>query len=133
MAQGLREMNVLNCSVDEALESGAISVFFPHGVGHMVGLRVRDVGAIYNPNPKSYAGARLRVDMMLKQGHLMTVEPGMYFIEALLNDESTKTKFKNQINWNEIPKWISLGGVRLEDDILVTSGDPENLTHMVQK
>lgn len=133
MAQGLREMNVLKCSVDEALETGTISVFFPHGVGHMVGLRVRDVGGIYNPNPKKYAGARLRVDMSLKTGHLMTVEPGLYFIEALLNDEETKRTYKDQINWSEIPKWIDLGGVRLEDDILVTNGDPENLTHMVLK
>lgn len=133
MAQGLREMNVLKCSVDEALETGAISVFFPHGVGHMVGLRVRDVGGIYNPNPKKYAGARLRVDMSLKTGHLMTVEPGLYFIEALLNDEETKKAYKDQINWSEIPKWIDLGGVRLEDDILVTNENPENLTHMVLK
>lgn len=133
IARGLREIGVLNCSVDEALESLAVSVFFPHGVGHMVGLKVRDVGGMYNPNPKKYAGARLRVDLPLKAGYIMTVEPGLYFIEALIKDEETRQKFKTQINWAEAEKWLNFGGVRIEDDILVTAQGPENLTKVVAK
>lgn len=133
IATGLKEMGIMNCSVDEALESAAVSVFFPHGVGHMVGLKVRDVGAKYNPNPKKYAGARLRVDMTLNQGHLMTVEPGLYFIKELLTDQETRNTYKSQINWQEVEKWMNVGGVRLEDDIHVTDQGPRNLTSIIEK
>ncbi|MBY0415010.1 MAG: M24 family metallopeptidase, partial [Bdellovibrionales bacterium] len=133
IAQGLKDLNILKCSVEESLETGAVAVFFPHGVGHMVGLKVRDVGTKYNPYPKSYAGARLRVDMPLREGYMMTIEPGLYFIEALINDEETKAKFKDAINWNEISKWIHVGGVRLEDDIVIRSDKAENLTGFILK
>lgn len=133
MAKGLSDLGILNCNVPTALESGVVSVFFPHGVGHMVGLRVRDVGGKPNPHPKKYAGARLRVDMPLRDGYLMTVEPGLYFIEALLKDSETRSTYKDLINWNEVEKWLDVGGVRLEDDIHVTAKGPVNLTHMVEK
>jgi Xaa-Pro aminopeptidase len=133
MAQGLHDLKILNVSAEEAVASSAISVFFPHGVGHMVGLRVRDVGGPFNPNPKKYAGARLRVDMTLEENHLMTVEPGLYFIEALINDAETRRTFGDQVNWNEAEKWLDFGGVRIEDDILVTSKGPVNLTDVVEK
>lgn len=133
IAQGLKDLNILNCSAEEALSNNAIAVFFPHGVGHMVGLRVRDVGGKYNPNPNKYAGARLRVDLPLREGYLMTVEPGCYFINALLNDSETRATFRSEINWTEVDKWMNVGGVRLEDDIHVTSGGPENLTEMIPK
>lgn len=133
MAKGLKDLNILHCSVDEAIETNAIAVFFPHGVGHMVGLRVRDVGGKYNPHPKKYAGARLRVDLPLKENYLMTVEPGLYFISALLNDDETRHTFKTQINWSEAMKWSDFGGIRLEDDILITKDGHENLTSIIEK
>lgn len=133
MAQGLVDLGILKISAEEAIQTAAIGAFFPHGVGHMVGLRVRDVGGPANPNPKKYAGARLRVDMPLRAGHLMTVEPGLYFIEALLDDEMTRKDFRDQINWTEVEKWKDFGGVRIEDDIHVTSSGPVNLTAMVEK
>ncbi len=133
MAQGLVDLNILKVSAEEAVHNNTISVFFPHGVGHMVGLRVRDVGGPYNPDPKKYAGARLRVDMTLEENHLMTVEPGLYFIEALLHDAETRRTFGDQVNWTEAEKWLDFGGVRIEDDILVTSRGPDNLTSVVEK
>ncbi|MES2525643.1 MAG: aminopeptidase P family protein [Bdellovibrionota bacterium] len=133
MAQGLIDLGILKVNVEEAIQNNTISVFFPHGVGHMVGLRVRDVGGPYNPDPKKYAGARLRVDMVLEENHLMTVEPGLYFIEALLHDAETRRKFGDQVNWTEAEKWLDFGGVRIEDDILVTSRTPKNLTEVVEK
>lgn len=133
IAQGLKDLGILNCSAEDAITNNAIAVFFPHGVGHMVGLRVRDVGGPYNPNPKKYAGARLRVDIPLKEGHLMTVEPGCYFINALLSDAETRATFRSEINWAETDKWMNVGGVRLEDDIHVTAGGPENLTDIIPK
>ncbi len=133
IAQGLKDLGILNISADDAISSEAIAVFFPHGVGHMVGLRVRDVGGKYNPNPKRYGGARLRVDIPLREGYLMTVEPGCYFINALLSDAETRATYSSEINWAETEKWMNVGGVRLEDDIHVTSGGPENLTHIIPK
>lgn len=133
MAQGLIDLGIIRGSADASLETGSISVFFPHGVGHMVGLRVRDVGGKPNPNPKKYAGARLRVDMPLSEGYLMTVEPGLYFIKALLEDLETRSLYKDHINWTEVEKWKDFGGVRLEDDIHVTKDGPVNLTAMISK
>lgn len=133
MARGLKQIGILNIAPEEALETGAIGCFFPHGVGHMVGLRVRDVGGTPNPNPKKYGGARLRVDMKMNEGYLMTVEPGLYFIPALLNDSETRSTFKDQINWSEVAKWTDFGGVRIEDDIHITKEGPVNLTACVEK
>ncbi len=133
MAQGLIDLGILKVSAEEAIQNNTISVFFPHGVGHMVGLRVRDVGGPQNPDPKKYAGARLRVDMVLEENHLMTVEPGLYFIEALLHDAETRRTFGDQVNWQEAEKWLDFGGVRIEDDILTTSRGPDNLTAVVEK
>lgn len=133
MAKGLIDLDILKVSVEEAIQNNTISVFFPHGVGHMVGLRVRDVGGPYNPQPKKYAGARLRVDMSLEENHLMTIEPGLYFIEALIHDAETRRTFGDQVNWPEAEKWLDFGGVRIEDDILVTSRGPDNLTSVVEK
>jgi Xaa-Pro aminopeptidase len=73
------------------------------------------------------------VDLALKEGHLVTVEPGLYFIDALLSDEETQTKFKDQINWKEIEGWRGIGGVRLEDDILITATGHRNLTNLIHK
>lgn len=133
MAEGLRQLNILNVSADVAVETGAIGVFFPHGVGHLVGLHVRDVGGLNNPNPKKYAGARIRIDMPLKNGYLMTVEPGLYFIKEILNSDETRRTFKNEINWNEVNRWMDFGGIRIEDDIFIQSQGPKNLTSLVDK
>ncbi len=133
IAQGLKDLGILRTSAEESVASGAVSVFFPHGVGHMVGLKVRDVGGPYNPYPKSYAGARVRVDMEMKEGYLMTFEPGLYFIEALLTDQETRAKYKDAVNWEEAMKWLPVGGVRLEDDVVIKAQGNDNLTGFIPK
>lgn len=132
-AQGLIDFNLIKCTASDAIESSLIAIFFPHGVGHMVGLKVRDVGGPVGIIPKDIAGIKLRSEITLDHGHIMTVEPGLYFIEALLKDNDTKEKYKDLINWGELEKWIPIGGIRLEDDILVTSDGPENLTKDIVK
>ena len=132
MAQGLKSLNILNCSPEAALETGAISVFFPHGVGHLVGLRVRDVGGVANKPVQKYNGVNLRVDFSLQENYLMTVEPGLYFVKALIEKKDIREKHQKNINWNEVEKWRSVGGVRIEDDILVGK-TPQNLTEIVKK
>lgn len=133
LTEGLKELKIFKASVDECMESGATAVFFPHGVGHMMGLRVRDVGGKPNPAPKSYAGARIRVDLPLEENFLMTVEPGLYFIKGLMQDSELREKYQNQINWSEADKWQHFGGVRIEDDILIQASGPMNLTAAIAK
>lgn len=133
MAQGLRELGILKCDAETALESEAIAVFFPHGIGHMVGLRVRDVGGVAGQKVRWCCGVRLRVDLKLEENFVMTVEPGLYFVEALLDRPETRAKFEDQINWSEVEKWRNVGGVRIEDDIQVTSRGPVNLTSQIAK
>lgn len=134
IAEGLKSLGVLKCSPEAALDSGAIALFYPHGVGHLVGLRVRDTGSPENPNPKMYYGAFLRADIKLEENILMTVEPGCYFIPALLNDSNNRKKYSDLVHFSECEKWLSIGGVRLEDDVLIQkSGPAKNLTAVVEK
>jgi Xaa-Pro dipeptidase len=94
---------------------------------------VRDAGHEENKNPKKYFGARLRVDLTLEENMLITVEPGCYFIKELLHNPGNQEKFKTLINFNEAEKWLPVGGVRIEDDILITNSKPRNLTDGVPK
>ena len=73
------------------------------------------------------------MDLKLEEDFVMTVEPGLYFVPALLGDSETQNKFRDQIKWSEVEKWKDFGGVRIEDDIHVTSLGPENLTAAVSK
>lgn len=131
IAEGLKDLNIMTCSADEAINTEAISIFFPHGVGHLVGLKVRDTGHEDNLQPQKYAGARLRVDLELKENMILTVEPGCYFIPNLLSNSEIQRKYKNQINFNEAIKYLPMGGVRIEDDILIGQGSSFNLTSQV--
>lgn len=133
IAEGLTHFGLLRCSTDSALESEAISLFFPHGVGHLVGLRVRDAGHEENQNPKRYFGARLRVDITLQKNMLITVEPGCYFISALLNQPDVQKRYKDLVDFSRLESWMEIGGVRIEDDILITDGMPRNLTEIIPK
>lgn len=133
IAEGLQQWGIWKGSVDSALESGAISVFYPHGVGHLVGLKVRDTGNPENTNPQRYYGARLRVDLALEKDYLITVEPGCYFARAFIEDREIREKYQAQINWDATDKWKDFGGIRLEDDILITGDAPVSLTDEVPK
>lgn len=133
LAQGLNDLGLLNCDADTALASEAISVFLPHGVGHLVGLKVRDVGGIAGQPIRTCCGVRLRVDLPLEENFVMTVEPGLYFVPALLDQTEMRTRFKSEINWSETDKWRTFGGIRIEDDILIQASGVEILTAGVPK
>ena len=133
LASGLKQLGLLACEPETALESGAISVFLPHGVGHMVGLKVRDVGGLLLQEERTHCGVRLRVDLPLQENFIMTVEPGLYFVPALLNHSETRAKYRSEIHWNEVEKWLDFGGIRIEDDILIGADGPENLTAAIEK
>jgi len=135
MALGLRDMGVLRGDPDGLLESEAIALFFPHGVGHMVGLGVRDVGghAPGREEGRMCCGARVRVDLPLEPGFLMTVEPGLYFVPAILDDAKQRERFRDAVHWDAVDDWRPVGGVRIEDNVLVTAGEPRVLTEGIPK
>jgi Xaa-Pro aminopeptidase len=135
LAEGLRSLGILKVSAQEAVESEAIALFFPHGLGHMLGLGVRDASGLAPSRPagKTYAGARIRMDLPLQENYLVTVEPGLYFIPALLQDPELRQRHAQRVAWDELEPWLSLGGMRIEDDVLVTTQGPRNLTSAIPK
>jgi len=135
IARGLVEMDVLVGEPEACVESGAVSVFFPHGVGHLIGLGTHDPGGYACGRQKSEAPLLryLRADLPLEAGMVVTVEPGVYFIGVAIHDPERRAKFGDSVNWARAESLIPLGGVRIEDTVHVTSGDPEVLTAAISK
>lgn len=135
MTAGLVSMGVMRGQAESLVEQEAHTLFFPHGLGHMVGLGVRDGSGMEPDRTKSTRAslATLRMDLPLVAGYVVTVEPGLYFIPALLNDPARRERFRDCVNWPLVESHLSLGGVRIEDNILVTAGAPENLTAKIPK
>lgn len=135
IGQGLKDLGILKGSLEDLAENGAVALFFPHGVGHLVGLRVRDVGghAPGRPEGRMCCGARVRVDLPLEEGFVMTAEPGLYFVPAILDGPERRKKFKNAVAWDSLAKWRPVGGVRIEDNVLVTAQAPKVLTAVIPK
>jgi Xaa-Pro dipeptidase len=125
---------IVGCDAEGAVQSGLSGVFFPHGVGHLLGLQVHDVaglaadesGRAELPRP---AGHRyLRLTRTIQPGFVVTIEPGIYFIDLLL-DEAQKTGLARHVHWDTVRRLRPYGGIRIEDDVACTDGDvPENLT-----
>jgi Xaa-Pro aminopeptidase len=135
IATGLRDLGILKCSVDEALDAAAVWMFFPHGIGHTVGLGVRDVGghAPDRPAGRQCCGATPRIDLPLEAGHLVTVEPGIYFVPAILDSAQYRNQYRDAVDWELLERWRPVGGVRIEDNVLVTAKGPDVLTASIAK
>lgn len=130
IAEGLVRLGLLQGTPDGLVERDVHALFFPHGLGHMVGLGVRDAsgylpGRVRSPRPGL---AFLRADLPLERGYLMTVEPGVYFIPALLNDPALRERHRDAVRWDRVEPLLGFGGIRIEDDVLVTDGEPRVLT-----
>jgi Xaa-Pro aminopeptidase len=135
LVAGLVALGVLRGAPESLIAQEAHTLFFPHGLGHMVGLGVRDgsglaPGRAKDPRPSLRT---LRMDLPLAPGYVVTVEPGLYFIPPLLNDPVRRARFKDTVNWPLVDQHLALGGVRIEDNVLVTPGAPENLTAAIPK
>ena len=135
LIDGLITMGLMKGSATSLIEQEAHMLFFPHGIGHMLGLGVRDAsgmepGRTKDPRP---CLASLRQDLILRAGYIVTIEPGLYFIPALLNDPVRREKYRDCVNWPLAEKCLGLGGVRLEDNVLITAAAPENLTAAIPK
>ncbi|MCK4645492.1 MAG: aminopeptidase P family protein [Candidatus Aminicenantes bacterium] len=129
IADGMKELGLMKGDMDEALEAGAHALFFPHGLGHQIGLDVHDMENLgenyvgYDDKTKrsdKFGFAYLRFARELQPGFVMTVEPGIYFIPALIDKWKGENKFTQFINYEKIEEYRDFGGIRIEDDVLVT-------------
>jgi Xaa-Pro dipeptidase len=128
----LRNADIITCDADEALTRGLTSVFLPHGIGHLLGLEVHDVGGFMRdaeggeiPRPPEHP--HLRLTRILQEGFVVTMEPGIYFIDQLL-DRAREDGRAAGINWRRVDSLRRFGGIRIEDDLAVSSAGCENLT-----
>ncbi len=117
------------------MTSGAVALFFPHGLGHLIGLTVHDVAGYHDDRePSSHPQLRyLRTDRPLEAGMITSVEPGVYFIEALLGDPEQRARHADSVRWEAVDRLRGFGGIRIEDDVHVTAGEPEVLSEVIPK
>jgi Xaa-Pro aminopeptidase len=129
IAGGMKELGLMKGDTDEAVAAGAHALFMPHGIGHMMGLDVHDMEALgenyigYNDAVKrsdQFGTAFLRFALPYKPGHVFTIEPGCYFIPELIEKWKSEGKNKEYISYDKISRFMSIGGIRIEDDILIT-------------
>lgn len=129
IAAGLSQMGLMKGDLNAAVKAGAHALFFPHGLGHMMGLDVHDMENLgenfvgYDGNTKrsdQFGLGYLRLAKELKPGFVFTCEPGIYFIPELIDQWKAKKKFKNFINYDKVEEYRNFGGIRIEDNILVT-------------
>ncbi len=129
IVSGLKDLGLMKGDVDEAVAQGAHALFFPHGLGHMMGMDVHDMEGLgedfvgYDETisrSNQFGTAYLRLAKALKPGFVFTDEPGIYFIPALIDLWKKENKFTDFINYDKLDAYRSFGGIRIEDDLLVT-------------
>ena len=142
LAAGLKDVGLMKGNIDDAVKAGAHALFFPHGLGHMMGLDVHDMedlGQIYvgyddEIRPGDQFGlAYLRFGRRLQEGFVLTIEPGIYFIPALIDKWRTEGLHTDFINYEKLESFKGFGGIRIEDDILITAGGYKLLGKPVPK
>jgi len=130
MTERLKELGLMKGDVDEAVAAGAHAMFLPHGLGHMMGMDVHDMeglGQIYvgfdeetRPNLEQFGTNCLRMGRRLQEGFVVTDEPGIYFIPALIDDWKASGHCKEFLNFDLLETYKDFGGIRIEDDLLIT-------------
>jgi len=128
----LKDQGFIRMSAEAAVASGVSSVFFPHGLGHLIGLQVHDVAGFQADDtggtiPRPPGHPYLRLTRKIEPRMAMTIEPGIYFIDILLAELKAKPEAKD-VDWDRVDRFRRYGGVRIEDDVVCTDGTPENLT-----
>ena len=130
MTERLKELGLMKGDTDEAVKAGAHAMFLPHGLGHMMGMDVHDMeglGQIYvgfdeetRPNLEQFGTNCLRMGRKLQEGFVVTDEPGIYFIPALIDEWRAKGHCKEFLNYEKLETYKDFGGIRIEDDLLIT-------------
>ncbi len=151
IADGLINLGILKGRVEDLIEMDAPALFFPHGVGHLLGLDVHDMedlGDIAGYEPGRSRSDRfglcyLRLDRPLRPGMVVTIEPGFYQVPAILQDPERRKQYQNVVNWERLAEFADVRGIRIEDDVLVTETGhdvltaalptaPDDIEHLVQ-
>jgi Xaa-Pro aminopeptidase len=141
LARGLIDLGVLRGDPIERVRDGTAALLFPHGVGHLLGLDVHDMEDLgdragYAPGRErsSEPGLRyLRLDRDLAAGMAITIEPGIYFVPAVLDDREVRRRTADRVDWIRLERYRRLRGIRIEDDVLVTETGAEVLTAAIPK
>ncbi len=129
IVDGLKGVGLMKGNTEDAVAAGAHTLFFPHGLGHMMGMDVHDMEGLGENNvgyddktkrAEQFGTAYLRLGKVLKPGFVITNEPGCYFIPALIDKFRSEGKFMDFINYDKVETYKDFGGIRIEDDILVT-------------
>ena len=128
----MRQIGLTKIPGPEALELGITSVFFPHGIGHLLGLQVHDVGGVMgdvqgHERRRPEGHPYLRLTRMLEPGVVVTVEPGIYMIDSLLAAAHADAR-RDHIDWSVVEELKPFGGIRIEDNVATTAAQPENMT-----
>ncbi|GBD23251.1 Xaa-Pro aminopeptidase [bacterium HR29] len=135
LAEGLQQLGFLRGGLDAILERDAQALFFPHGLGHLLGLATHDAGGCIpaRPRPDRPSLRYLRLDAPLEPGFVVTIEPGIYFIPALLDDPAIRRRYAEEVDWGRVDALRGFGGIRIEDDVLVTETGVEVLSAALPK
>lgn len=129
ITDGLKALGLMKGDTETAVEAGATALFMPHGLGHQMGLDVHDMEDL----GENYVGyddtiqrstifgwGSLRMGKELRPGHVLTVEPGIYFVPHLIDIWKNEKKFEEYINYDKVEEYRDFGGIRIEDDVLIT-------------
>ncbi|GAC16766.1 Xaa-Pro dipeptidase [Aliiglaciecola lipolytica] len=132
VAELLNRFNIVNLTPEDIVEKGISKTFFPHGIGHFLGLQVHDVAGHVaddrgTPNPPPDAHPFLRTTRIIEARQVFTIEPGLYFIDSLLADLRA-TELSKYLNWDVVDSFRPFGGIRIEDNIIVHRDRNENMT-----
>lgn len=146
IAEGLVDIGLMKGNADALVDAGAHAMFFPHGVGHLIGLDVHDMeafgDAIAYPAGRTrspqFGTKYLRLDIDLEPGMAFTIEPGIYFVPAILQQGEFRDRFAGMVDFARAEQWAKkngrgFGGIRIEDDVVCTAGGSEVLTQSIPK
>jgi Xaa-Pro aminopeptidase len=142
ICRGLKEIGLMKGDVDDAVQHGAHALFFPHGIGHMIGLDVHDMEDIgeeftgYDDEFKrseQFGTAYLRMAKRLHTGNVVTVEPGIYFIDPLIDKWHSEGRYRDFIDYRAVNKFRGFGGVRIEDNVVVTDKGQHIIGNLIPK
>ncbi|MFW6358997.1 MAG: aminopeptidase P family protein [Chroococcales cyanobacterium] len=136
ITEGLVNLGILEGNVSNLVERDAHALFFPHGIGHLLGLDVHDMEDLGDlagyeegrERSDRFGLCYLRLNRLLRPGMLVTIEPGFYQVPALLNNPEIREKYSDCVNWEILAKFNDVRGIRIEDDVLVTDSGSEVLT-----
>ena len=140
--EGLKSMGIMKGNTEDAIDAGAHALFFPHGLGHMLGLDVHDMEALGEDNvgydseimrDSQFGLSYLRLGKALQCGNVLTVEPGIYFIPALIDQWEQNGNHKEFVNYPSLKSFRDFGGIRIEDDVLITDDGCDCLSYGIPK